>query len=131
MRGGGDLEVDRESIWARLRWRISNEPAFIAGLLELVIGLLFAFEVIDWTGEQVGAVMALVGFLTGVAVRQTTWGPKTVGDQLAAMTHAVEAAAEPAQMVVGANGEIFETRTGPTSEEFERYFRDDAPPPEA
>lgn len=58
--------------------RLRNEPALLGSLVEAVIALAFAFGWIDWTGEQVGAVMAIVALLTGVSVRQAAWGPRSV-----------------------------------------------------
>lgn len=62
-----------------LGWRVRNEPAVLFSLVEALIALAVAFG-LDLSGEQVAGVMAVVAILTGVGVRQTAWGPKSVGD---------------------------------------------------
>ena len=46
------------------------------GLPSLVIGVLAAFDVIDWSPEQTAAVIALATFLISVIMNLTTWGRK-------------------------------------------------------
>ena len=57
--------------------RFRNEPALIYALIEVLIALAVAFG-LNLTGEQVGAVTAVVAVLTGVGVRQAVYGPGTV-----------------------------------------------------
>ena len=57
--------------------RFRNEPALIYALIEVLIALGVAFG-LNLTGEQVGAVTAVVAVLTGVGVRQAVYGPETV-----------------------------------------------------
>ena len=57
--------------------RLRNEPALIFSLVEAVVALAVAFG-LQLTGEQVGAIMAVVAVLTGVSVRAAVYGPRTV-----------------------------------------------------
>ncbi len=60
-------------MWERLK----NEPAVLFSFVEALIALLIAFG-LELTGEQTAAVVAVIAVLTGVGVRQTVYGPKTV-----------------------------------------------------
>lgn len=66
-----------------IKARTQAEPVLVGGgivtVAQAIIGVLLAFELVDWTPEQIGAVLlatgAVTGFLTG-AVRSLTQ-PKT------------------------------------------------------
>lgn len=60
-------------MWERIR----NNPAIMFSLVEAVVALAVAFG-LQLTGEQVGAIMAVVAILTGVGVRASVYGPRTV-----------------------------------------------------
>ena len=49
--------------------RVRREPALVSGLVSAVIALAVSFG-LDWTAEQVGAVMAVVVAILAVVTRQ-------------------------------------------------------------
>lgn len=57
------------------RARIARSTTQV-GLPSLVIGVLAAFDVIDWTTEQTTAVVALATFVIAVIMNVTSWGRK-------------------------------------------------------
>lgn len=75
--------------------RIRNEPAMLGALAEAVVALVVA--VAAWAGVDIpvpvaAAALGVVAVLTGVGVRQTAYGPRTVDTIMDA--DAVIAAAE-------------------------------------
>ena len=61
--------------------RIRREPALVSGLVSAVIALAVSFG-LDWTAEQVGAVMAVVAAVLAVVTRQQVTPVVDVVEQL-------------------------------------------------
>lgn len=61
---------------------MTNEPVTIgtavSGLATAVVALLIGFEIVEWTPEQTGLVLAVVTALivaAGAVARRFSWGP--------------------------------------------------------
>ena len=61
--------------------RVRREPALVSGLASAVIALAVSFG-LDWTAEQVGAVMAVVAAILAVFTRQQVTPVVDVVEQL-------------------------------------------------
>lgn len=60
------------NMWAGIWSRIKDEPVATGGIVQMGIAMFVAFG-LGWTGEQVGAVVALsAALLSWIARKQTT-----------------------------------------------------------
>ncbi len=70
--------------------RLSNEPALLASVAEAIVAIFVAFG-LDLPGDDVGGVMAVIALFTGIVIRQTVHGPRSV-DRLLSAEAVIDAA---------------------------------------
>ena len=71
---------------ASLASRVGSEPVLIMGAVQALIGVAVAFQLVDWTDAQIGAVQTAVAAVLSVIVRSAVTPVAKLKKQTTAQT---------------------------------------------